>query len=86
VVFQSVGVNDLRQRRSVKSKENGTKDRSLGDPEGQLDRWRLNAIDEDRLRSVGKVRREPGEDSVMNAKRVLQSGKENGVVNSVKSC
>jgi hypothetical protein len=81
-----VGVDDVRQGRSVQSKENGTKDRSLGDPKGQFDRWRLNTIDEDRLKSVGKVGSEPGEDSVINAKRVLQSGEENGVVNSVESC
>ena len=51
-----VGLDDVRQRSSVECEENGTQYRPLWNPTSELDWVRGEAIDDDGLVSVRKVR------------------------------
>ena len=49
-------------------------------------RLRINAVDENSLFPVRKIRAEPGEGSVRDAKGMLESSKKNSMVNGVEGC
>ena len=79
-----VGLNNVRQRRGVECEEDGTQYGPLWNPTSELDWVRGEAVDDDRLVSVRKVRKKPGVSRVGDAKRVLEAVEEDGVINSVK--
>jgi len=79
-----VGLDDVRQRSSVECEENGTQYRPLWNPTSELDWVRGEAVDDDGLVSVRKVRKKPGVSRASDAKRVLEAVEEDRVVNSVK--
>ena len=49
-------------------------------------RLRINAVNENSLFPVRKIRAEPGEGSVRDAKGMLESSKKNSMVNGVEGC
>ena len=79
-----VGLDDVRQRRGVECEENGTQNGPLWNPTSELDWVRGEAVDDDGLVSVRKVRKKPGVSRASDAKGVLEAVEEDGVINSVK--
>jgi hypothetical protein len=84
VVFDVVGLNDVGQRRGVKSKEDWAQHRPLWDPTGEADWVRGNAVDDDCLSSVREIGEKPGKSRVGDAKSVLEAVEQDRVIDSIK--